>query len=159
MLSIGKLGRGQERYYLDKVAAGAEDYYAGEGEAEGYWLGEGAEILGLDGKVEPEQLGSLLAGDNPASGEPLGLKSASGREPVPGFDLTSKRSRCRLAPPWRSGAAQPFPFRRRFWANARSVPGALRTIGSWRPRRRRVECPTCCARSRCTSVATPSPRY
>jgi hypothetical protein len=25
MLSIGKLGRGQERYYLDKVAEAAED--------------------------------------------------------------------------------------------------------------------------------------
>jgi hypothetical protein len=34
MLSIGKLGRGQERYYLDKVAEGAEDYYSGKG----YWL-------------------------------------------------------------------------------------------------------------------------
>lgn len=31
MLSAGKLGRGQERYYLDKVAEGAEDYYSGEG--------------------------------------------------------------------------------------------------------------------------------
>ena len=47
MLSIGKLGRGQERYYLDKVAEGAEDYYSGEGEAEGYWLGDAAEDLGL----------------------------------------------------------------------------------------------------------------
>jgi hypothetical protein len=27
MLSIGKLGIGQERYYLDKVAEGAEEYY------------------------------------------------------------------------------------------------------------------------------------
>ena len=35
MLSIGKLGIGQERYYLDKVAEGAEDYYSGEGEAAG----------------------------------------------------------------------------------------------------------------------------
>jgi hypothetical protein len=39
MLSIGKLGTGQERYYELKVAEGAEDYYSGEGEAEGYWLG------------------------------------------------------------------------------------------------------------------------
>jgi conjugative relaxase-like TrwC/TraI family protein len=30
----------------------------------------------------------MLTGRNPASGEPLGLKSAPGREPVPGFDLT-----------------------------------------------------------------------
>ena len=29
MLTIGKLGKGQERYYLDKVAQGAEDYYSG----------------------------------------------------------------------------------------------------------------------------------
>ncbi len=56
MLSIGKLGAGQHSYYLDKVAEGAEDYYSGEGEAEGYWLGDGAEHLGLDGKVEPDQL-------------------------------------------------------------------------------------------------------
>lgn len=27
MLSIGKLGKGQERYYLEKVAEGTEDYY------------------------------------------------------------------------------------------------------------------------------------
>lgn len=43
MLTIGKLGRGQERYYLDKVAEGAEDYYSGEGEAEGRWMGDAAE--------------------------------------------------------------------------------------------------------------------
>jgi hypothetical protein len=31
MLTIGKLGIGQENYYLEKVAEGAEDYYSGEG--------------------------------------------------------------------------------------------------------------------------------
>ena len=30
MLTIGKLGAGQERYYLEKVADGIEDYYAGD---------------------------------------------------------------------------------------------------------------------------------
>jgi conjugative relaxase-like TrwC/TraI family protein len=88
MLSIGKLGVGQERYYLGKVAEGAEDYYSGEGEAEGNWLGDGAELLGLDGKVEADQLVAMLTGRNPVDGELLGLKSAPGREPVPGFDLT-----------------------------------------------------------------------
>ncbi len=88
MLSIGKLGAGQERYYLDKVAEGAEDYYSGEGEAEGYWLGDGAEFLGLEGKIEGEELIFMLTGRNPASGDSLGLKSAPNREPVPGFDLT-----------------------------------------------------------------------
>lgn len=87
MLSIGKMGAGQERYYLDKVAEGAEDYYSGEGEAEGYWLGDAARDLGLEGKVEPAQLVAMLTGGNPASGEPLGLRQVE-RGAIPGFDLT-----------------------------------------------------------------------
>ena len=37
MLSIGKLAGGPTagRYYVDQVSRGAEDYYAGEGEAPG----------------------------------------------------------------------------------------------------------------------------
>ena len=88
MLSIGKLGAGQHRYYLDKVAEGAEDYYSGEGEAEGYWLGDAAEDLGLQGKVDPDQLVAMLTGNNPATGDPLGLKQSQAASPVPGFDLT-----------------------------------------------------------------------
>lgn len=88
MLSIGKLGIGQERYYLDKVAEGAEDYYSGEGEAEGQWLGDAAKDLGLDGAVEADQLTAMLTGHNPATGEPLGLRAVGGRGAVPGFDLT-----------------------------------------------------------------------
>jgi hypothetical protein len=87
MLSIGKLGRGQEGYYLDKVAEGAEDYYSGEAEAEGYWLGDAAEDLGLQGKVEPAQLVAMLTGSDPSTGEPLGLRHVEGGA-VPGFDLT-----------------------------------------------------------------------
>ncbi|HWW66519.1 MAG TPA: MobF family relaxase, partial [Solirubrobacterales bacterium] len=88
MLSIGKLGIGQERYYLDQVAEGAEDYYSGEGEAEGQWLGDAAKDLGLDGAVEADQLTAMLTGHNPATGEPLGLRAVGGRGAVPGFDLT-----------------------------------------------------------------------
>jgi conjugative relaxase-like TrwC/TraI family protein len=88
MLSIGKLGAGQENYYLEKVAEGAEDYYSGEGEAEGQWLGDAAAELGLSGEVEPDQLTAMLTGNNPATGEPLGLRAVPGRGPVPGFDLT-----------------------------------------------------------------------
>ncbi len=88
MLSIGKLGTGQESYYLEKVAEGAEDYYSGEGEAEGYWLGDAARDLGLEGKVEGEQLTAILTGRNPADGQPLGLRAVGGRGPIPGFDLT-----------------------------------------------------------------------
>jgi TrwC relaxase len=66
MLSIGKMGVGQEGYYLGKVAEGAEDYYSGDGEAECYWLGDAAEDLGLQGKVDPDQLIGMLTGVNEA---------------------------------------------------------------------------------------------
>ncbi|MGN6275542.1 MAG: MobF family relaxase [Solirubrobacterales bacterium] len=87
MLSIGKMGAGQERYYLGKVAEGAEDYYSGEGEAQGQWMGDAAEDLGLQGKVDSEQLTAMLTGTNPASGEPFGMQHVQGGA-VPGFDLT-----------------------------------------------------------------------
>jgi conjugative relaxase-like TrwC/TraI family protein len=88
MLSIGKLGTGQEIYYLEKVAEGAEDYYSGEGEVAGQWIGDAAAELGLSGEVEADQLTAMLTGNDPASGEPLGLRAVGGRGPVPGFDLT-----------------------------------------------------------------------
>ncbi len=90
MLSIGKLGAGQERYYLDKVAEGAEDYYSGEGEAQGVWTGDAAAELGLEGEVGADQLRAMLTGKDPASKEPLlGMRGVpSGRGAVPGFDLT-----------------------------------------------------------------------
>jgi len=88
MLSIGKLGKGQERYYLEKVAEGTEDYYSGEGEEPGQWLGDAASELGLSGEIEPDQLVAMLTGMNPATGAPLGLRAVPGRGPVPGFDLT-----------------------------------------------------------------------
>jgi conjugative relaxase-like TrwC/TraI family protein len=88
MLSIGKLGAGQERYYTERVAGGAEDYYSGRGEAEGYWLGSATSDLGLDGKVDAEALTAMLTGRHPATGKPLGLRHVAGRGPVPGFDLT-----------------------------------------------------------------------
>jgi conjugative relaxase-like TrwC/TraI family protein len=89
MLSIGKLGKGQERYYLDKVAEGAEDYYSGEGEVAGEWLGDAAEDLGLSGDVEAAQLEAMLTGRNPVDGEPLvGMRGVPSNGSVPGFDLT-----------------------------------------------------------------------
>ncbi len=88
MLSIGKLGAGQERYYTERVAGGAEDYYSGRGEAEGYWLGSASVDLGLHGKVDADELTAMLTGRHPATGEPLGLRHVAGRGPVPGFDLT-----------------------------------------------------------------------
>ena len=56
VLSIGKLATGQAHYYLQQVecridrvtsvASGVEDYYLGEGEAAGEWIGTGPLALG-----------------------------------------------------------------------------------------------------------------
>ena len=70
-----------------KVAEGEEDYYSGEGEEPGQWLGDAARELGLSGEVEPDQLVAMLTGINPATGEPLGLRRRRAGS-VPGFDLT-----------------------------------------------------------------------
>jgi conjugative relaxase-like TrwC/TraI family protein len=89
VLSIGKLGIGQETYYLEKVAEGAEDYYSGEGEVAGEWIGDDALELELSGEVGADQLTAMLTGRNPLDGEPLlGSQGVRGKGSVPGFDLT-----------------------------------------------------------------------
>src|SRR5215212_8916157 len=88
MMSIGQLagGPGAGRYYIDQVAQGREDYYAGEGEAAGVWMGTGSASLGLTGEVDEGGLARLLEGRDPISG--LLLRSARSSSPVAGFDLT-----------------------------------------------------------------------
>jgi len=87
MLSIGKIALGQHRYYEEQVAGGRDDYYAGRGEAPGEWVGRGAEILGLHGRVSAEQFGALIAGRDP--GQPGERLRSSGRDPrVAALDLT-----------------------------------------------------------------------
>ncbi|MEK6250486.1 MAG: MobF family relaxase [Actinomycetota bacterium] len=90
VLTIGKLGAGQERYYLEQVADGAEDYYSGEGEAPGQWTGDAARELGISGDVGADQLRAMLSGRDPGTDEPLIASLGSNRSqgPVPGFDLT-----------------------------------------------------------------------
>ncbi len=85
MLSIGKLGHGQESYYLETVASGVEDYYVGRGEAPGRWLGAMTAELGLDGRVSAQDLREVLAGVDPISGNRF---ARGGERRVPGFDLT-----------------------------------------------------------------------
>jgi len=84
VLSVHRLGAGSEGYYLDQVVAGVEDYYAGAGEAPGEWLASSA-LLGMEGRVGPDDLRAVLLGVDPWSGE--GLHHGSGRS-VPGWDLT-----------------------------------------------------------------------
>jgi conjugative relaxase-like TrwC/TraI family protein len=88
VFSVGKLAAGGERYYLDSVAKGVEDYYLGVGEAPGVWVGSACGELGLSATVEGPDLVAVLGGRDPGTGEGLvsGKAAASGR--VPGFDLT-----------------------------------------------------------------------
>jgi conjugative relaxase-like TrwC/TraI family protein len=86
MVSIGKLGKGQETYYLDSVAGGADDYYSGEGEAPGRWTGSGASELGLSGEVERGQLHAVLSGHDPHTD--ASLLRLLRKDRVPGFDVT-----------------------------------------------------------------------
>ncbi|MGE3446683.1 MAG: MobF family relaxase [Microbacteriaceae bacterium] len=92
MLSIAKLRVGQEAYQLSGVAQSLDDYYTGRGEADGAWLGAGAERLGLDGAVSPDDLRAVLAGMAPGSGglTPDGSTVRTHVRRVPGFDLTFK---------------------------------------------------------------------
>src|SRR3954464_8165066 len=94
MVSIGKLGKGQEQYYLEQadgridrvtsVSSGVEDYYVAGSEPDGVWLGRGCAALGLAGPVPAARLRRGLEGCPPRSGEPLGRRAVD----VPGFDLT-----------------------------------------------------------------------
>jgi conjugative relaxase-like TrwC/TraI family protein len=88
VLSIGKLsGKTRTgRYYVDRVAQGREDYYVGAGEADGEWVGMGATMLGLQGKVDGDDLRTLLEGRAPR-GETK-LRRTPGPDAVTGFDLT-----------------------------------------------------------------------
>jgi hypothetical protein len=45
MLTVGKVGAGNADYYEREVVAGAEDYYAGDGDAPGRWIGR-ADLVG-----------------------------------------------------------------------------------------------------------------
>ena len=87
MLSIGKVAAGQHRYYEEQVARGADDYYAGRGEAPGEWVGAGARALGLEGGVSGAEFNALIAGMDPR--DPEVRLRAPAREPrIAALDLT-----------------------------------------------------------------------
>jgi len=88
MLNVGKIAATPTAglYYLEQVAHGAEDYYAGEGEAPGAWIGTGAQALGLRGEIGEEAIVRLLDARDPGSGDRL--REPPGSSAVAGFDLT-----------------------------------------------------------------------
>jgi conjugative relaxase-like TrwC/TraI family protein len=89
VLSIGKIALGQHRYYEQQVAQGADDYYAGRGEAAGEWVGAGADALGLSGRVGVDQFNALIAGRDPNKpSAPLRSRSAGRPPTVAALDLT-----------------------------------------------------------------------
>jgi conjugative relaxase-like TrwC/TraI family protein len=71
MLTTAKLGRGQEKYYMESVGRGLDDYYSERGEAPGMWMGGGAAELGLAGQVEEGTLSAVLDGRDPRTDEKL----------------------------------------------------------------------------------------
>jgi len=100
-LSIGKLAAGQEVYYLQAVAHGAEDYYVGGGEVPGYWIGTGASQLGLAGGVSDEAFVGLLSGVSPLDGSALGRPNRR----VPALDLTFSAPKS-VSVAWALGGAE-----------------------------------------------------
>ena len=86
VLSVGKLAPGQQQYYLDTVAGGAEEYYTGGKEAPGVWIGAGGSQLGLEGEVDAEALGRILEHVDPTSSGRL--TAARSVPTVAGFDAT-----------------------------------------------------------------------
>jgi len=86
VLSLGKLAPGQQQYYLDTVARGAEEYYTGAKEAPGQWVGSAAPRLWLAGKVDAEALGRILEHVDPTG--VYRLTAAHSVPTVAGFDVT-----------------------------------------------------------------------
>jgi len=81
------LAPGQQQYYLDTVARGAEEYYTGAREAPGQWVGSASTRLGLAGEVEAEELGRVLEHVDPRTGT-YRLTSSRSVPVVAGFDAT-----------------------------------------------------------------------
>ena len=89
MVSWAKLSADRVTYYEHSVAAGKEHYYAGAGEAQGRYAGEGARLLGLAGELRDGELTRLASGLHPVTGERLretaGAKSGT---QIGAFDFT-----------------------------------------------------------------------
>ena len=69
-------------YYAEEIEIDREEYYAGETEALGRWVGAGAPAAGFEGPVVPGSFEHLLGG--------AGLRRPAGDGAVAGIDLTFK---------------------------------------------------------------------
>src|SRR5215211_5125685 len=93
MVGITKVQRANARYWIEAVADGAEDYYSKPGEAPGEWLGEQAEELGLQGRIDRAAYAAVLEGRDPSTGRMLVRRRRSAPSPTPP-GASAPRSRC-----------------------------------------------------------------
>lgn len=88
MLTIGKVGPGNAVYYGSAVVAGVEDYYAGDGDAPGVWIGRTELVGAVAGALATEVESRLLLEARCApDGTKLGKTTVTERS-VTAFDLT-----------------------------------------------------------------------
>lgn len=88
MLSIGKVGPGNAGYYESAVVAGVEDYYAGDGDAPGVWVGRCDLVGAVAGSLATAVDSKLLLEAKCApDGTRLGKTTVTERS-VTAFDLT-----------------------------------------------------------------------
>ena len=88
MLSVGKVGPANASYYQSAVVRGAEDYYAGDGEAPGRWVGRADLVGAVAGSLATAvDAGLLLEAKAAPDGSRLGKTNVTKRS-VTAFDLT-----------------------------------------------------------------------
>lgn len=71
MVNVGKVIAATVDYYVEQVAASAEEYYSAKGEAQGMWLGTSAAAFGLSGDVKAAAFREVLNGKKPGEDKPL----------------------------------------------------------------------------------------
>jgi conjugative relaxase-like TrwC/TraI family protein len=88
MLSVGKVGPANAGYYQSEVVQGLEDYYGGDGEAPGRWIGR-ADLVGAvaGGLVTAVDAALVLEARSAPDGTRLGKTNVTERS-VTAFDLT-----------------------------------------------------------------------
>lgn len=80
--ATGLKGTAAGLYYTEELP----DYYLNGGEPSGIWWGDGADQLGLKGRLDAAAFHAVLSGVDPDTGEQLGRKY--GDNSVRGYDVT-----------------------------------------------------------------------
>ncbi len=88
MLTVGKVGPGNAAYYQSAVVAGVEDYFAGDGDAPGVWIGRCDLVGAVAGSLATAVDSKLLLEEKRSpDGSKLGRTTVAERS-VTAFDLT-----------------------------------------------------------------------